>query len=303
MQDTIITLQTGRYRLVQQLAGSAYGIVWRADSERGEVALKLINREQMAQARPELRERWIASAEREIAFLRSLAPWDGRHIVRLIDSGAHAGLPVIALEMLDHDLGKVVAARRAIDLPTALDWMAQLNQALAKVHQYGWRYLDLKPSNVLFDQRRNCVKLADFGTNRRLDDDAPHAYGGTASWQAPEQFFPDAGDAYRTDARSDYFSLGALFYYLIMGGKTLRFCQACGDAYRAHRQDGAAQLRARGVPPILADDETAHFTQAAGPQALAMLRRLLADDPRQRPAHALSISRMIAEASPLRRAA
>ncbi|MBW8901698.1 MAG: serine/threonine protein kinase [Massilia sp.] len=302
MQDTIITLQAGRYRLVQQLAGSAYGIIWRAESEHGAVALKLINREQMALARPELRERWIASAEREIAFLRSLAPWDGRHIVRLIDSGEHAGLPVIALEMLDQDLGKVVASRRAIDLPTALDWLAQLNQALAKVHQYGWRYLDLKPSNVLFDQRRGYVKLADFGTNRRLDDEAPHDYGGTASWQAPEQFFPD-GDSYRTDARSDYFSLGALFYYLIMGGKVLRFCQACGDAYRAHRQDGADRLRAHGVPPTLADDEAALFATAAGPQALAMLRRLLASDPRQRPAHALSISRMIADASQLARAA
>ncbi|MDB5937100.1 MAG: serine/threonine protein kinase [Massilia sp.] len=303
----VITLEAGSYRLREALAGSAYGVVWCADTLPAgrQVALKLINQQQMARAHPDQRERWIASAHKEIAFLRSLEPWDERHIVRLLDTGLHDGLPVMALELLDGDLGKLVArernAGRAIGFGQALDWLAQVNQALAKVHQYGWRYLDLKPSNVLIDARRGSVKLADFGTNRLLRDLDPHSYAGTANWQAPEQFFPAVGEAYLTDARSDYFALGAMFYYLVTGGLPLRFCRDCGQAYRDHQAGGAAVLRARhggAIPPTLAHDEAALFLQridTGGAEALTLLRSLLCIERSGRPPHAIAISRMIGD--------
>jgi serine/threonine-protein kinase len=321
---SVITLDAGSYRLCAPLAGSAYGVVWRADvlPAGPQVALKLINLRQMGRAQPEQRERWIASADKEIAFLRSLEPWDERHIVRLLDSGIHDGLPVMALELLDGDLGRHVARERAagrgVGFAQALSWLAQINQALAKVHQYGWRYLDLKPSNVLLDARRGSVKLADFGTNRLLGDRGPHSYAGTANWQAPEQFFPDARQAYLTDAHSDYFALGALFYYLVTGGLPLRFCSECGQAYREHKADGAALLLERHggvIPPALRDHEAALFVERigsgggvestwcpaggdptpGGAEALVLLRSLLSIEPAGRPPHAIAISRMIAD--------
>jgi serine/threonine protein kinase len=303
----VITLEAGAYRLRAPLAGSAYGVVWCADALPAgrQVALKLINQAQMARAQPEQRERWIASAQKEIAFLRSLAPWDERHIVRLLDSGMHDGLPVMALELLDADVAKHVArlrsAGRAIGFGQALCWIAQINEALAKVHQYGWRYLDLKPSNVLLDAGRGGVKLTDFGTNRLLGELAPHSYAGTANWQAPEQFFPDRDSRYHTDARSDYFALGAMFYYLVTGGLPLRFCSDCGQAYREHQAAGAALLLARhggAIPPTLHPDEAALFEQRVegpGARALDLLRRLLSADRNGRPPHAIAISRMIAD--------
>lgn len=299
----VITLEAGAYRLRAPLAGSAYGVVWSADALPAgrQVALKLINQEQMARAQPEQRDRWIASAHKEIAFLRSLEPWDERHIVRLLDSGVHDGLPVMALELLDADLSRHVArlrnAGRSIAFDQALAWLAQINEALAKVHQYGWRYLDLKPSNVLLDAGRGSVKLADFGTNRLLGESSPHSYAGTANWQAPEQFFPDRGGRYLTDARSDYFALGAMFYYLVTGGLPLRFCSDCGQAYREHQAGGAAILLARhggAIPPTLHPEEANLVEQRAGGEALGLLRRLLSADPNGRPPHALEISRMIA---------
>jgi serine/threonine protein kinase len=319
--DAIITLAHGRYRLRARIAGSAYGVLWRASPNLGgaDVALKLINREQMLRAAPPQQARWTSSMHNEIAFLRQLAPWDGRHIVRLLDSGEQDGLPVMALELLDGDLGQHVATERAagrhIGLVRALGWIAQINQALAKVHQYGWRYLDLKPSNLLIDAARGNLKLADFGTNRSLADRAAHTYTGTANWQAPEQFFPVAG-GYLTDARSDYFPLGALLFYLVTGGQALRFCRDCGDAYREHLDGAAAAMRARHpveLPPVLADDEAALFLRCAardtradmngdtvadaGTGALALLRALLGSQPEARPAHAIDISRLLAQAS------
>jgi eukaryotic-like serine/threonine-protein kinase len=305
----IITLAGGAYRLRERLAGSAYGVLWRADGPGQAVALKLVNREQMAHAAAPQRERWIASARNEMAFLAALEPWDGRHIVRLLDGGEHEGLPAMALELLDGDLGRHVAAQRrsgrAIAFAQALDWIAQVNQALARVHQHGWRYLDLKPGNLLLDARSACVKLADFGTNRLLADPDPHSYTGTASWQAPEQVFPGAGQRYHTDTRTDYFALGALFYYLATGGQPLRYCSMVGAACREHGPAAAARLLRQpgaGLASVLETDEAALFTRcaardgapAAAGAALSLLRALLAVRREERPRHALEISRMLA---------
>jgi eukaryotic-like serine/threonine-protein kinase len=303
----IITLTAGAWRLCEPLAGSSYGVLWRATPSIGGLpaVLKLVNTEQMSRALPPQRRRWSACLEAEIAFLRALRPWDQRHIVRLLDSGEHLGQPAMALELLDGDLARHLDALRARGaapgVRQALDWTAQANQALAKVHQYGWRHLDLKPANLLVD-RDGTLKLADFGTNRPLLERGAHSYAGTANWQAPEQFFPAAGGGYLTDARSDYFALGALLYHVVTGAM-LRFCGACGAAWRDHGPEGAAVLRARhdgALPPILAPDEAALFLRhaglahaAAGEAALGLLRALLAPRPEQRPRHALEISRLI----------
>jgi len=297
-QGTIVSLTRGHYRLCEPLGGSAYGIVWRAAAPNGaSVALKLVNTEQMARAPQALRGHWTDSAAAEIAFLSGLAPWDGRHIVRLLDSGDHAGLPALALELLDGDLAAFLAHERNAAPIQALDWCAQVNQALAKVHAAGFRYLDLKPGNLLLDRATRTLRLADFGTSRPLLESPTHSYAGTASWQAPEQFFPDPDGRYVAGQRSDYFSLGALLYYLACG-RMLRYGVACGEAYGQHGRAGAAALRAQhqGLPPSLAADEESDFASrfgAGAEQATQLLQALLAPRPEARPRHALDISRML----------
>ena len=296
---SIVALAGGHYRLREPLAGSAYGVVWRADAPGGGtgVALKLVNIEQMERAPERLRARWIDCALTEIGFLRGLAPWDGRHLVRLVDAGEHLGMPALALELLDGDLATHLAAEqsagRTVPVPQALGWIGQVNQALAKVHAYGWRYLDLKPGNLLLERGTGSIKLADFGTNRRLDDLRAHSYAGTANWQAPEQFFPE-GEGYLTGAACDYFALGALLYYLVCG-RLLRYSAACGQAWQAHGRAAPAVLAAQGRPPVLQADEAALFAGRAAP-ALPLLRKLLAERPGDRPRHALEISRLLADA-------
>lgn len=295
---TVIQLSGGQYRLSELLGASAYGVVWRAQAEStgSEVAIKLVNLEQMRRAPPSLRTRWQDCARAEIAFLRGLAPWDGRHIVRLLDSGEHAGMPAMALELLDGDLGAWLSAGNSVHPTQAFAWIGQVNQALAKVHASGWRYLDLKPGNLLIERGTLALKLADFGTNRRLDDLHAHSYAGTANWQAPEQFFPQA-NGYLTDARSDYFALGALLFYLVCK-RVLRYSAACAQGYRVHGAQAGVLLARSGRPPVLPADDAALFAGridgAAAVPALALLRRLLAERPEDRPRHALDISRSLA---------
>jgi serine/threonine-protein kinase len=154
---------------------------------------------------------------------------------------------------------------------------------------------------VLVDTHLGILKLADFGTNRRLDALQAHSYAGTANWQAPEQFFPAAGGGYTTGMYSDYFALGALFYFLATGGLHLRYCGDCGTAYRDHHTAGAGVLRQRhdgALPRTLQTDEEMLFARAfpatAAEPALLLLRRLLDADPAGRPRHVVEISRQLA---------
>jgi serine/threonine-protein kinase len=306
----IIVLMAGAWRLRAPLAASSYGVLWRAEDALSGApgAVKLVNRSQMAAAPANLHRHWRDSACAERDFLLSLRPWDGRHIVRLLDHGVHHGCPALALELLDGDLKTHLDARarrtgsRAVPPMQALDWIAQVNGALARVHQYGWRYLDLKPSNLLIDTAGGTLKLADFGACRPLADRAAHGYTGTAGWQAPEQCIPEPDARYRTDARSDYFALGLLLYQLVTGGP-LRYAAACADALCGQDPDRAARALAAQAPPVLGADEAALFLRqvgaghgAARTAILALLRALLTPDPAARPPHALAISRLLTRA-------
>ncbi|MGZ5198503.1 MAG: protein kinase domain-containing protein [Telluria sp.] len=295
---TIITLRAGSFRLREPIASSAYGQVWRADGPPGigEAALKLVNTAQMARAGT-LQARWIACAQLETALLSSLQPWEQRHIVRLLDSGAHQNLPVLALELLQRDLARHVR-EHAASVQVIIEWIGQVNQALAKVHQRGWRYLDLKPGNLLLDDAGN-LKLSDFGTIRPLADSTSHEFIGSPGWQAPEQCLPNPQGSYDTDARTDYFALGAVFYYLVTQGTQLRFCRAYAEAHRA----GGDMPRL--ASSALAPEESERFADCierglpgAGRPALALLKTLLAPQRSQRPRHALDISRALAAIKP-----
>lgn len=313
----IVRLKQAHYTLLAPLARSSYGVVWRAWGQGRAVALKLINRDLMQQAQAMQQQAWIESAEQEIRFLQQLSPWDQRHIASLLDHGQHRSLPAFALELLGTDLQRHLQVQR-VALPQALCWLGQMNQALAKVHRYGWCYLDLKPANVLLSKDLARVKLVDFGSNK-AHHLAQCGYRGTPNWQAPEQFFPSKIDAqgwhYSSDYRSDYFALGAMLYFLVCGGVPLRFCSLCGQAFRQHGVWGAHTH----VPlPTLYADEEALFLRCASSTvqdkgqfdhtavdahptiapsayaALDLLRRLLAADPAQRPQSALDIAAALA---------
>jgi len=274
----IVTLTSAAWRLDAPLATSRYGVLWRATNAATGVpaALKLVNTEEMRLAPAPLRRHWCDAAAAEIAFLRALQPWDGRHIVRLLDAGTADGCPALALELLDGDLKTLLATRGTPPFGQALDWIAQVNGALARVHQYGWRHLDLKPANLLVDAAAGTLKLADFGTCRPLADAGAHDVAGTPGWQAPEQCAPAMSARCVTDARSDYFALGALFYHLVTGA-------------RLATHDGIAPAEAS-----LFLARASGAGHGAGAAALALLRTLTAPEPGDRPRHALDISRLLA---------
>ena len=89
-------------------------------------------------------------------------------------------------------------------------------------------YRDLKPANIMISSN-GALKLIDFGIARKYVHEKVKdtVQIGTVGFAAPEQF-----EKRQSDTRTDLFSLGALMYYLLTGGKYVHIAQKPVQAFR-----------------------------------------------------------------------
>lgn len=108
----------------------------------------------------------------------------------------------------------------------------QILSALRAAHQAGVVHRDVKPSNILLDER-GAPRLADFGVVRLPDLEGPAltrkgATLGTRAYMAPEQ----KADATDVDGRADLFALGRTLLKAALGpdlGPSLSLRDALGQ--------------------------------------------------------------------------
>jgi WD40 repeat protein/tRNA A-37 threonylcarbamoyl transferase component Bud32 len=200
----------GRFQVRARLGAGAFGTVYRAydpQLER-EVALKVP--QASALNSPTRVERFLREA-------RAAAQLRHPHIVPLYDAGCIDGQHYLASAFI---AGQPLAAACSGDLLPVRDAVAivrDLAEALAYAHEQGIVHRDVKPANVMLDEKGK-PHLMDFGLAARqdLEDRLTHdgAILGTPSYMAPEQAQGQQGEA---RPASDQYSLGVLLYELLTG--------------------------------------------------------------------------------------
>jgi serine/threonine-protein kinase len=149
---------------------------------------------------------------------RAVALLDHTNIVRAYDLGQDKdGKSVVHFFVMELVEGESFEERVVRDGPLsaidAADLIRQAADGLAHAHKAGIIHRDVKPANLLVD-RQGVVKILDLGLAKISDilsDELPVL--GTADFLAPEQ----ALDAKTADARSDVYSLGCTFYFVLCG--------------------------------------------------------------------------------------
>ena len=181
-------------------------------STAAHVALKVL-RQHLDGHDPAARQRFAREADVQ-ALLRH------RNVAALLATGVTAeDQPYLVVELLrGKSLRGVLQSEGAVSVRRAASYAYQALQGLAAVHEAGVLHRDLKPANIMLEPAPGPIErvvLIDFGFatfegGARLTRQG--AIVGSLTYIAPEQLRGET-----IDHRSDLYSIGVVFYELLMG--------------------------------------------------------------------------------------
>ena len=205
----------GKYRIVAPLGQGRVGIVFRArDTEDGRaVALKLIPANHFGT--PEAKQKFLEEAHAAAGLAHP-------HLRQLYEAGESGDQVFLAMEYLDGSTLRSLLVGWPVEPEAALEWGAEIADALAAAHAEGVAHGELTTGKV-FITEQGMVKLLDAGlwrlevqSGRDLRDAAALRESGleplAVAVLAPEQI-----RGAEPDARSDLFALGAVLYQMCTG--------------------------------------------------------------------------------------
>jgi serine/threonine-protein kinase len=207
----------GQYRVLEELGRGGMGRVYKAVHQTmGRfVALKVLA--------PELTKTEKARDlfQREV---KAAAKLNHPNIVTAFDAYLAGDRFFLVMEYVDGpNLSQLVKEQGPLPAEQACEYVRQTAVGLDYAHHLGLIHRDVKPSNLLVQQTTSGpqVKILDFGLALVTAGDGAtdaavgttNAVLGTPDFLSPEQ----ARDQYNVDGRSDLYSLGCAFYYLLTG--------------------------------------------------------------------------------------
>lgn len=204
------SVQIGRYRIEERLAGGAMGVVYKAYDPQIDrpVAIKLIRADLLEGSE---RDSYLARFRREAqAAGRCMHP----NIVAIYDFAMHEGNPFLTMEYVaGQSLSQCTARGIRFDAHAAISVILQVLAALSCAHGQGVVHRDIKPANILLLPDGQ-VKVTDFGISR-FDMSGLTEIGsvvGTPRYISPEQCCGD-----QVDLRADLFSAAVVLFELLSG--------------------------------------------------------------------------------------
>lgn len=210
--------QIGRYRILGVLGAGGMGMVYQAQQENPSrtVALKVIRAGYLSD---EMLRRFTQEAQ-------VLGRLQHPGIAQVYEAGTVSDergrpMPFFAMEFIKGAALTDYVEARKLGTRQRLDLIAKVCDAVYHAHQKGVIHRDLKPGNIIVDERGQ-PKILDFGIARATDSDMQSVtlqtdigqLIGTVPYMSPEQVSGDPNDL---DTRSDVYALGVIAYELLAG--------------------------------------------------------------------------------------
>ena len=208
MED-IIGKQLGRYQVVSPLGEGGMAAVYKAYQPGMDryVALKILPQQYARDAE------FSGRFEQEAKVIAKL---QHPHILPVHDYGKADDYTYIVMPIVETGtLADLLRGEQPMSLQRIRIIMTQLGDALDYAHSQGLIHRDVKPSNVLIDNRGNCL-LTDFGIAKMV--------GGTKHFTqtggivgTPHYMSPEQGGGDPLTPQSDIYALGVLLYEMTTG--------------------------------------------------------------------------------------
>ncbi len=237
----------GRYEIEKELGKGAMGVVYLGkDPKIGRVvAIKTmaLAQEFEADELADVKARFFREAE-------TAGRLNHPNIVTMYDAGEEHDLAYIAMEFLKgRDLAPYTKPDNLLPLPTVMNIIARVADALDYAHKQNVVHRDIKPANIMYDPETDTPKVTDFGI-ARITDSSKTKTGmvlGTPSFMSPEQL---AGK--KIEGASDLFSLGVSLYQMACGKLPFEGDSMAQLMYRIANEPHADILSIRkDLPPCL----------------------------------------------------
>jgi eukaryotic-like serine/threonine-protein kinase len=217
------------HRCIRQVGSGGMCKIYLAESERAGtlVVLKVFSQV------PDVSERFV-SFDRFLQEYEIVAGLNHKNIVRIYDLGVADDHAYIAMEHFPAgDLRERM--KRPLAPLTALRFLEQIARALEAIHSVGVLHRDLKPANVML-RPDGTLSLIDFGLAKANEDDISLT-GTREIFGTPYYMSPEQGHAEIIDARSDLYSLGVVFYEMLIGRKPFNGATAMEVIYKHKRAE------------------------------------------------------------------
>ncbi len=198
----------GQYQIIERIGMGGMATVYKAYQASMDryVAIKVLP-QQLAED-PE----FIGRFEQEA---RTIARLENKHILPVYDYGHHDGHTYLVMRYVGTGTLKNLVARGPLPLADAVHYLTQLADALQYAHDHGVIHRDVKTSNVLTGESRDCY-LTDFGI-AKLAAGSAHFTGTGSVIGTPAYMSPEQCNGLPVDARSDIYSLGIVLYEMLTG--------------------------------------------------------------------------------------
>jgi serine/threonine protein kinase/formylglycine-generating enzyme required for sulfatase activity len=219
----------GDYQVLKEIGRGGMGLVYKAHhrDDQSVVAIKVLINSHKANWKS------LERMKRELEALRQLSH---PNVVRFVTSGESKGQPFLVLEYVQGQTLRAALRERILkhgegfELFEIVDLFADIASALSACHAAGLVHRDLKPGNVLIEDKSSRVVLIDFGLVRqdsaKLDGDCLEGLSGTLTgtgelvgspaFMAPEQLKMDKSFG-PVGTHTDVWCFGSTLYFALTG--------------------------------------------------------------------------------------